>query len=134
MLTTVTRDSETARDVVQEAFAKALQKHQGEGSLEGWVWRIAFRVALDSRGSRELAVDELPDVSFLDPSRDPELHAAVQALPRQRRMVVFLRSFADLPYDEISEILGIAEGTVAATLSQAHSQLSETLRPVEATP
>ena len=136
MLTSVTGDSETARDVVQEAFAKALlkqKKFRGEGSLEGWVWRIAFRVALDSRGSRELTVAEIPDVSFLDPSRDPELHAAVQALPRQRRIVVFLRYFADLPYDEISEILGIAEGTVAATLSQAHSQLGETLRPLEVT-
>ena len=54
----VTGSVESARDVVQEAFAQALRDQdgfRGEGSLEGWVWRIAFRVAVGSKGSRELA-------------------------------------------------------------------------------
>jgi DNA-directed RNA polymerase specialized sigma24 family protein len=42
-------------------------------------------------------------------------------------LAVFLRYFADLSYAEIGEVLGIAEGTVAATLSQAHQQLGATL-------
>jgi DNA-directed RNA polymerase specialized sigma24 family protein len=41
--------------------------------------------------------------------------------------VVFLRYFADLSYAEIGTALGIAEGTVAATLSQAHTQLGAAL-------
>lgn len=134
MLTSVTGDAETARDVVQEAFAKALRKQRGfrrEGSLEGWVWRIALRVAIDSRGSRELAADEIPELAFVEPSRDPELHEAVQELSPQRRLVVFLRYFADLPYDEIANVVGIAPGTVAATLSQAHEQLGARLRREE---
>lgn len=136
MLTSVTGDIDSARDVVQEAFAKALRKQDDfrrDGSLEGWVWRIAFRVALDLRGTRELTVDELPEVSFIEPTRDPELHAAVQALSPQRRMIVFLRYFADLGYEEIAEVLGIAPGTVAAALSQAHAQLGAHLRPEEVT-
>jgi RNA polymerase sigma-70 factor (ECF subfamily) len=47
MLASVTGSVESARDVVQEAFAQALRDQdgfRGEGSLEGWVWRIAFRV------------------------------------------------------------------------------------------
>jgi RNA polymerase sigma-70 factor, ECF subfamily len=137
MLTSVTGDVDSARDVVQEAFAKALRKQgdfRRDGSLEGWVWRIAFRVALDLRGTRELTVDELPEVSFIEPTRDPGLHAAMQALPPQRRLIVFLRYFADLGYEEIAEVLGIAPGTVAATLSQAHAQLGSHLRPEEVTP
>lgn len=137
MLASVTGDAETARDVVQEAFARALRKQRhfrGAGSLEGWVWRIAFRCALDARGTRELPVDEVPEVAFVDSSRDPELDAALRALPPQRRLVVFLRYFADLGYDEIGEIAGIAPGTVAATLSQARAQLGESLRPEEVTP
>lgn len=130
MLASVTGSVETARDVVQEAFAQALRDQdgfRGEGSLEGWVWRIAFRVAVGSKGSLELALDEVPEVAFVDASRDPALAAAVRELPRQRRMAIFLRYFADMSYAEIGEVLGIAEGTVAATLSQAHKQLGAEL-------
>ncbi len=126
MLASVTGSVESARDVVQEAFARALQKQdgfRGDGSLEAWVWRIAFRVAVGSTGSHELAVDEVPDVAFVDESLDPTLAAAVRHLPPQRRMAIFLRYYADLTYAEIGEVLGIAEGTVAATLSKAHEQL-----------
>jgi RNA polymerase sigma-70 factor (ECF subfamily) len=130
MLASVTGSVESARDVVQEAFARALQYqhgYDGQRSLEGWVWRIAFRVAIDSHGSHELAVDEVPEVAFVDESRDPMLAAAVRELPPQRRMAIFLRYFADLSYAEIGEVLGIAEGTVSPTLSKAHRQLSDAL-------
>ena len=126
MLASVTGNVESARDVVQEAFARALQKQdgfRGDGSLEAWVWRIAFRAAVGSTGSHELAVEEVPEVAFVDASSDPTLAAAVGQLPPQRRMAIFLRYYADLSYAEIGEVLGIAEGTVAATLSKAQEQL-----------
>jgi RNA polymerase sigma-70 factor, ECF subfamily len=130
MLASVTGSVESARDVVQEAFAQALRDQKGfrgTGSLEGWVWRIAFRIAIGSKGSRELAVGELPEVAFVDESTDPKLAAAVRELPPQRRIAIFLRYFADLSYAQIGDVLGVAEGTVAATLSQAHEQLAEAL-------
>jgi RNA polymerase sigma-70 factor, ECF subfamily len=130
MLASVTGNVESARDVVQEAFARALQKQdgfRGDGSLEAWVWRIAFRVAVGSTGSDELAMEEVPSVAFVDEGLDPALAAAVQKLPPQRRMAIFLRYFADLSYAEIGEVLGIADGTVAATLSKAHQQLGAEL-------
>ena len=119
---------ERAHDVVQEAFARALRERdrfRGDGSLEGWVWRIAFRIALDERrNGHELALDEAferaePPVE----ERDPELAAALRRLPARRRLVVFLRYFADLSYAEIGELCGISEGTVAATLARAHADL-----------
>jgi RNA polymerase sigma factor (sigma-70 family) len=134
MLASVTGGVESARDVMQEAFALALRDqngYRGEGSLEAWVWRIALRLAVGSKGSRELAVDEIPEVAFVDMGTDPELAAAVRELPPQRRMAIFLRYFADLSYSEIGETLGIAEGTVAATLSQAHEQLRAALSTTE---
>ena len=66
-------------------------------------------------------------MAFVEASNDPTLAAAVRQLPPQRRLAVFLRYFADLSYAEIGEVLGIAEGTVAATLSQAHQQLGAEL-------
>jgi RNA polymerase sigma-70 factor (ECF subfamily) len=131
-LAPVVGSREAARDVVQEAFARALRERgrfRGEGSLESWVWRIAIRVALASRrNGREVALEEaLATAGLPEPERDPALAAAVASLPARRRLVVFLRYFADLSYSDIAEICGIAEGTVAASLAQAHEALLETM-------
>lgn len=127
-----------ARDVVQETFAQALRDRKsfrGDGSLAAWVWRIALRTALRSRttGHRELTLDELVEAAPVpEAERDPELAEALRRLSPRRRLVVYLRYFADLPYAEIASLLDISEGTVAATLSQAHAELLEELRDKEA--
>ena len=118
---------EAAHDAVQEGFARALRasdQYSGRGSLEGWVWRIVLRTALElRRPGEELPLDEV-DPMFVEPERDFALAAAVQALPPRRRLIVFLRYFADLPYQTIAEVLAIGEGTVAATLAQAKESLA----------
>jgi RNA polymerase sigma-70 factor (ECF subfamily) len=117
-----------AREVVQEAFARALRqqrKFRGDGSLEAWVWKIALNVALKKRRelAREWALDDEYEAGAQEAAPDRDLRAAVRALPPRRRLVVFLRYFADLSYAEIAAIAGISEGTVAATLAQAHTEL-----------
>ena len=129
---------DAARDVVQEAFAQALRDrhaYRGEGSLAAWVWRIAFRTAVRAKqsGGRELTLDELVETAPVPRAeRDPELAEALRGLSPRRRLVVYLRYFADLPYAEIASLLDISEGTVAATLSQAHAELLDQLRDKEA--
>ena len=52
-LAPIVGSAETARDVVQEAFAVALReqrKLRREESLAPWVWQIAYRLALHERG------------------------------------------------------------------------------------
>ena len=117
-----------AREVVQEAFARALRqqrKFRGDGSLEAWVWKIALNVALKKRRelAREWALDDEYEAGTQETAPNSDLRAAVRALPPRRRLVVFLRYFADLSYAEIAAIAGISEGTVAATLAQAHTEL-----------
>lgn len=133
----VTGGYEAARDVVQEAFAQALrdrEQFRGDGSLEAWVWRIAFRVALHSRrNGRESTLDELVEAAPLpSPERDPLLAEALRQLSPQRRLIVFLRYFADLSYADIASLCEISEGTVAATLAHAHADLSRHLEREEA--
>ena len=126
----VTGSYETAHDAVQEGFARALQasrQYSGRGSLEGWVWRIVLRTALQQRRPGEEASLDAVDPGFVEPEHDFALTGAVQALPPRRRLVVFLRYFADLPYRTIAEALAIDEGTVAATLAQARQALAESL-------
>jgi RNA polymerase sigma-70 factor (ECF subfamily) len=131
-LATVTGSYETAHDVVQEAFARALagrRSFRGEAPLAAWVWRIAFRIALDerSRSMRVLLEDRL-ELDLVEPARDPELSEALRTLPARRRLVFFLRYFADLSYHEIAEVCGISEGTVAATVAHARADLAAALR------
>jgi len=119
---------EAAHDAVQEGFARALRasgQYGGRGSLEGWVWRVVLRTALEQRrkDADDLPLEEL-DLSFVEPERDLALTDAVRSLPPQRRLVVFLRYFADLPYRTIAEALEIDTGTVAATLAQARDALA----------
>ena len=118
---------EAAHDAVQEGFARALRasdQYSGRGSLEGWVWRIVLRTAAENRlPGEEARLDDIEPV-FVEPERDLALTAAVRGLPPRRRLVVFLRYFADLRYEEIAEALEIDAGTVAATLAQAKRALA----------
>ena len=137
ILAGVVGSHDLAREVVQEAFARALRERRqfrGEGSLEAWVWRIALNVALKLRRGlrRAWELDAEPAARDADP--DPDVRAAVQALPPRRRLMVFLRYFADLSYAEIAEAVGVSEGTVAATLAQARVELAERLELEEVRP
>ncbi len=125
---TVCGGYDRAHDAVQEGFARALKSKDqfNGGSLDAWVMRIALNAALDtrrrSRPDQPLG-DHLPDAMPVAIGRDPDLDNAIRALPPKRRLVLFLRHFADLSYAEIAEITSTSEGTVAATLNQAHAAL-----------
>jgi RNA polymerase sigma-70 factor (ECF subfamily) len=126
-LATVTGDREGARDAVQEGFAIALRERSAfrGGSLEAWIWRIAQRVAMRARQEEgPLAHLDAVDPQLLDGERDPHLTAAIRSLPPRRRLIVFLRYFADLSYAQIADALDVSEGTVAAALAQAREALA----------
>jgi RNA polymerase sigma-70 factor (ECF subfamily) len=122
---------EAADDVVQEAFARALARREqfrGDGPIEAWIWRIAIRTALEQRSAPAVApIGEAIDPRIVEPDRDPELAAALAKLPPRRRLLVFLRYVADLPYGEIARVCGVSEGTVGATLTQARAELAAEL-------
>ncbi len=125
---------EAAADAVQEAFVRALRSRDSlrdRDALEPWVWRTVLNVSLSQRATRLQALGgELPDVAAVSnghPDEWHELRAAVAVLPERQRSVLFLRHYADLDYERIGEVLGIARGTVAATLTQAHAALRRSI-------
>jgi RNA polymerase sigma factor (sigma-70 family) len=129
---------ELARDVVQEAFARVLRSRRdfrGEGSLEAWVWRTVTNVALtEAARARSSTVRPVTGVAESEANgsatRWPELRAAVAALPERQRQALFLRHYADLSYEEIAAVLGVARGTVSATLHAAHAALRSSVPEV----
>jgi RNA polymerase sigma factor (sigma-70 family) len=128
-------DSELAHDVVQDAFARAIRSRfgfRGEGDLEAWLWRIVVNRAR-SAGREEppaaAALDELTSKAAVrnGQPRDYELRALVAALPERQRLVLFLRYYAELDYEQIAEAMDVRPGTVGATLHQAHAALRRAL-------
>jgi RNA polymerase sigma-70 factor (ECF subfamily) len=122
----ITGDREAGLDAVQDAFAVAVRKRRrfrGEGSVEAWIWRIVVNSARSSRRrrARRERLEERNHVNVDAASALPDL--PLEVLTHRQREVVFLRYYADLPYAEIGEILGVAEGTVGATLNTAHASV-----------
>jgi RNA polymerase sigma-70 factor, ECF subfamily len=126
-------DPDLAHDAVQEGFARVIRSRasfRDEGTVEGWVWRTVVNAALDVR-AKKLLTAPVPEVGFEvgNGVGDP-VRALVAALPERQRLVLFLRYYADLDYERIALALGISPGTVAATLSQAHTRLRSQLEEV----
>lgn len=127
-------DTERGRDAVHEAFVRAirsLDSYRGEGSLEAWLWRTLVNVCRVEQRHHSVLFSETPETLANDTTVDwPEIRAAVASLPERQRTILYLRHYADLDYDQIAHALGIARGTVAATLHTAHSRLREALGEV----
>jgi RNA polymerase sigma factor CnrH len=125
-------DADAARDAVQEAFASAVRSRKsfrGDGPIEGWIWRMVVNAARTQRrahATRPTASGGEEGVANGQPPSDPQVRAAVAALPERQRLILFLRYFADLDYATIAEALEIAPGTVGAALNSAR----RSLRPV----
>jgi RNA polymerase sigma-70 factor (ECF subfamily) len=125
---------EAAADVVQEAFARAI-RHQDElrsdRAMESWLWRTVINTARNQarRERPQVDLERLGEIAASDGHAEPwpELRAGIAALPERQRQALFLRHYADLDYEQIGEVLGVARGTVAATLHAAHRSLRQTL-------
>lgn len=134
----ICRSQFAARDAVQEAFATAVRKRdqfRGEGSLEGWLWQLVVSQARTQR--RRVAGRAAAELAAARAHGEPaavlcsdEAYALIAALPERQRLVVFLRYYADLSYDQIAEAIGVKRGTVAATLNSGHASLRSLLEEV----
>jgi RNA polymerase sigma-70 factor (ECF subfamily) len=133
-LIVVSGDVDAATDAVDEAFARALDRWDSVSAMAspvGWTYRVALnvlrrrmrRAGIESRAAR--SVEQGRDARL----PDPELWDAVSRLPRRQRTAIVLRYVADLPESDIAAAMGIARGTVAATLAAARRRLEEDLRP-----
>lgn len=126
-------DRGLAEEVVAEAFARALERWErvrGMRSPGGWTYRVARNLLTRRLRRRRLerrAADAQPAEPEVLPERDPALWQAVRALPVRQREAVVFRYVADLPEHEVAERMGVAVGTVAATLHAARARLAATL-------
>jgi RNA polymerase sigma factor (sigma-70 family) len=130
-------DLESGRDVVQDAFAKAVQLRAGfrrDAAVEAWLWRIVLNAARSHRrGAGRVPAAEIlagPGNGAPADAEDRAVRALLASLPERQRLIVFLRYYADLDYSTIAEALEIRPGTVAAALHAAHEALRLSLTEV----
>jgi RNA polymerase sigma-70 factor, ECF subfamily len=117
---------DAAADAVQEAFARALRERHSlrtDDALPAWIWRMVMNAAIDQQRRTKREVSAAAPETAVEPDELVDLRDAVAALPDRQRHTLFLRHYADLSYDEIAEVLGVARGTVAAALHAAHETL-----------
>jgi RNA polymerase sigma-70 factor (ECF subfamily) len=125
-------DVEGGRDAVHEAFVRAIRSlgdFRGQGRLESWLWRILVNVCMAEKRRQVVPIEGALLPRGVEPEW-PEIRAAIASLPERQRTILFLRHYADLDYNQIGAVLGIARGTVAATLSTAHTRLRAALGEV----
>ena len=75
-------------------------------------------------GGAEPAVAE-PDFEL----PDPQLALALAALRAEEREVLLLYAWAELSYEEIATVTGVAVGTVRSRLARARARLAAELAP-----
>jgi len=127
------------------------QSGAGAGqSLAPWLYRIAANLTLDElrrRGRWRLfswdlfkpryAQESDSEAVYDPPANEPDAPAllesredvqrvrrALDTLPPHWRMILVLREYQDLPYEEIAKILRVPLGTVRSRLARAREQLA----------
>ncbi|WP_181722483.1 RNA polymerase sigma factor [Nocardia gipuzkoensis] len=104
-----------AADAWSETFLSALRAFPGlseDTNLEAWLVTIAHRRAIDVGRALTRApvpAETLPERPTAAPGPadyDPDLWAALRALPTKQRQAVAYHYLAGLPHAEIAELLG----------------------------
>ena len=86
-----------------------------------------MRVARDERRRAiPIPLSEV-ETGLVEPAHDPELSDALRRLAPRRRLIFFLRYFANMSYEEIAGVCEISEGTVAASLAHTRAAVAEAL-------
>ena len=144
------KDSESAEDVVQETMIKLYQKkhyYKEIAKFSTWLYTIAKNLAnteLRKRKNRKITLlshFSNDDKTYEIPSDDLEIGQQVQTdvvneiiknavnqLSEKFKTVIILRDIQEIPYEEISEIIGVPIGTVKSRINRARLQLQVELK------
>jgi len=131
-----------AQDLSQETFVHAYEGIKGfkeKYRFYTWLYRIAVNLCINHCKRKKLAQfvpiengESYPDPNPANDTASQDLRRAVEKrlvqLPEEQKTVFVLRTFEEMGYQKIAEVLGISIGTVMSRLSRAREKLKELLR------
>jgi RNA polymerase sigma-70 factor (ECF subfamily) len=139
------RNQEDAMDLAQETFIKAynnLDTFKVEHSFKSWLYTIASHHTIDFlRKKKHMKKVELEDrdgtESYVSPvdrlindEKIKRLNRAVNGLKESYRMAIILKHKRGMSVKEISEIMGVPQGTVKTWLHRARAELRKKIGQV----
>jgi RNA polymerase sigma-70 factor (ECF subfamily) len=131
----VVHDQGMAEEITQDAFLELYRdwpRLRGYDRPELWVRRVAIRRAQReaSRQVRRIAVERAArGVELVDEVSipDPDLIAAIRALPPKQRAILVLFYLEDRPMEEVAGLVGCSKSTGFVQLHQARKRLAAVL-------
>ena len=149
-------DITLAEDLRQEVFLRVYRSamtYRPTAQFSTWMYRIATNLCLDTLAKRqrrkEMPLDaylkseyEGLDERFIDPSEAPDatvlkkeiesrVRSALACLPEDQRIVVIMRHYHDLKFQEIAEILERPISTIKSRMAAGLERLSKMLSKKE---
>ena len=134
---------EDTNDLLQNISIKiwhALDKFREDSQLYTWLYRIATNECLSfieqqkKKSTVSLSHDEAgyservrAEEYFDSQKLEWKLQLAIQQLPEKQRVVFMLRYYEEMPYQQMSEVLGTSEGALKASYHHAAKKIEDYL-------
>ncbi len=131
-------------DLCQEVFLRVYEhrsRYRETGAFAPWLYRIALNVGRDALRRRRkeplalgniepAAVDPSPEAICEQAERGQCVARSVAELPEPLRIVLILRHYEEMSFEQIARLLGAPASTVKSRFNAALHRLRERLRPL----
>lgn len=131
----MTGDPGASEDITQNTFLKAynrINSYDREHRFFSWLYRIGMNETLNyikkNRPVSPLNPDiqsseKNPEEMMLEKETGTLVRKALHLLPARHRLLIIMKHFQNLRYEEMARILGISENKVKARLYRARQSL-----------
>ena len=130
---TIVGNPETARDLVQEAVARALAARRvpsDQAAYRAWMFQIVRNAAIDELRRKRLAAAVEQAAIAVDLWRFDDAHIAKLTVERglaglapAHREIIALIDIAGFSYAEAADLLGVPDGTIMSRVARAREAL-----------